>query len=74
MLFVSALQEVPAVGQSFGAVQAPVVVLASQRQIGRQVRTLLIRLQISPGAQSAADVQVIPSVLVRVASRQAQST
>jgi hypothetical protein len=73
VLLVTAWQDVPVVGQSFVvAVQAPP--LALQRQIGRQVRLPLIRLQISPGAQSPADVHVMPSPLVPLDEAHAQST
>jgi hypothetical protein len=72
--FVTAWQTVPLFGQSFtGAVQAPVV-LASQRQIARQVFVPDIWLQMRPGMQSAAVLHASPSVLVRVVSGQAQST
>ena len=75
MLFVTAWQVVPAVGQSLApvAVQAAEA-LASQRQIGRQVLVPVIWLQIKPGRQSAADVQASPSRLVRVVPAQPQST
>jgi len=74
VLLVTEWQLVPAVAQSFAAaVQAPEV-LASQRQIARQVMLPLIRLQMKPGAQSPADVQAMPSVLVPLVAAQAQST
>ena len=56
LLFVTARQVVPAVGQSPAVeVQAPEA-FELQRQIGRQVLTPDIWLQISPGRQSAAPV------------------
>jgi hypothetical protein len=70
---VTAWQVVPEVGQSLGAVHTEEA-FASHRQMGRQVCVVPFRLQIRPGAQSAACVQVWPSVFVRVGSRQAQST
>jgi hypothetical protein len=74
VLLVTAWQVVPVVGQSFGVAVHTWDAFASQRQMGRQVCVAPMRLQMRPGAQSAACVQSWPSVFVRVGSRQEQST
>ena len=63
----SGVQVVPGVTQLFAAVHAPF--FTSHRQTALQVCS-----QINPGAHWTVDVQLVPSVLVRVVSGQAQAT
>ena len=65
--FGTTVQVVPAVGQSFGAVQTPLC--ASQRQTARQVCS-----HSNPGAHCEVVLQGAFSFPVRVASGQVQST